>query len=82
MNFRASVFFGIRSEARGLRWISTNKALPEREALLWSGGRYRIGVLVRETGIDPAPAFMDASSDELLAWPSHWFELPPPPKQM
>ncbi len=65
-----------------MRWIPTSKALPEREALLWSGGRCRIGVLVSATRGDPAPVFMDSNSDELLAWPSHWFELPPPPQQM
>lgn len=63
-----------------MHWIPTAKALPQGEALLWSGGHYRIGVLVSAQAGDPSAAFMDSRSDELLAWPSHWCELPAPPQ--
>lgn len=62
-----------------MRWVSTDEALPHGEVLLWSGGRYRIGILIPSGTGDPNPAFMDSNSDELLAWPSHWCELPTPP---
>jgi len=64
-----------------MHWIPIAKVLPDGEALLWSAGRYRVGVLVAAPEGDPKPAFMDSSSDELLAWPSHWCELPAPPEQ-
>ena len=62
-----------------MHWIPTADALPDGEALLWSGGRFRIGILVEPLSGDPTPAFMDSSNDDLLAWPSHWCELPAPP---
>jgi hypothetical protein len=62
-------------------WISTDVELPRDQVIVWTESTMRIAILV---GPDPGagdsePAFMDAHSDELLSWPSHWHELPPKP---
>lgn len=58
-------------------WISTASDLPTGEALIWSGGRFAVGVLV--TRPDGTKLFMEKHSDCVLDWPSHWMKLPDPP---
>jgi hypothetical protein len=62
-------------------WISTDVQLPREEVLVWVDSKMRIAVFVgsRPGTADLEPFFMDARSDELLSWPSHWHALPPKP---
>lgn len=55
-------------------WISTRSSLPESEALIWSGSRFAIANLV--TRPDGTMLFMEAHTDCVLEWPSHWMRLP------
>jgi hypothetical protein len=53
--------------------------LPEEDVLIFAGGEYFIGVLVKgEPG--SAPAFMDVRSSDILPWPTRWMELPAAPE--
>jgi hypothetical protein len=64
-------------------WISTKDRLPRDEVVVWVESRMRIAIFVApgpDTS-DPEPFCMDARSDELLSWPSHWHELPPRPPE-
>jgi hypothetical protein len=62
-------------------WISTNVRLPREEVIVRVESRMRIAIFVAPgpDTADPEPFCMDARSDELLPWPSHWHELPPKP---
>lgn len=57
-------------------WTAVSERLPTEAALVFAEGAYYLAVVV-----DPAsdPAFMDLHSWDLVPWPSHWMELPPPP---
>ena len=58
-------------------WISTGSQLPGGDALVWSGGRYAVASQV--TRPDGTIFFMEAHSDCVLEWPTHWMPLPPLP---
>lgn len=58
-------------------WISTESALPGQEVLVWTGRRFAIAAPA--TRADGSRFFMDAHTDKMLAWPSHWMPLPNPP---
>ena len=62
-------------------WRKTTGAIPKGELLVWSGGRPVIAVLVagRDDGGEWRD-FMDARTDALIEWPTHWMRLPPPPE--
>lgn len=58
-------------------WISTKSALPVHEVLVWTGRRFAIAAPA--TRADGSKFFMDAHTDKMLDWPSHWMPLPAPP---
>ena len=58
-------------------WISTKSELPDREVLVWTGCRFAIAAPARRA--DGSEFFMDAHTDKILDWPSHWMPLPAPP---
>ena len=59
-----------------MKWIASSAGLPTGDALIFAGGAYYLAVLV--VGAGP-PGFMDLHTADLLPWPSHWMDLPPPP---
>jgi hypothetical protein len=62
-------------------WISTNVRLPTEEVIVWVESKMRIALFVGTGPHSAEPFCMDARSDELLPWPSHWHELPPKPPE-
>lgn len=58
-------------------WISMSSELPSGDALVWSGGRIAVASLT--TRPDGTAFFMEAHTDCMLEWPSHWMPLPGPP---
>ena len=59
-----------------MKWTAVTDALPADAALICADGIYYLAVLV---GTAADPAFMELHSSDLLPWPSHWMNLPPPP---
>ena len=65
----------------GAQWNLTDEILPAQDALIWAGGRYIVASFV--DGIRDGKkwqVFMDARTDDLLPWPTHWMSLPKPPE--
>ena len=62
-------------------WFPVEDAPPAGvPVLIWSGEAFAVAVLVQgEDAGGPWRVFMDARSDEILPWPSHWMRLPPAP---
>ncbi len=62
-------------------WIPVEQNPPVATPLLiWSNGACAVAVVVEGTDESgPWQVFMDARSDEILPWPSHWMQLPHPP---
>ena len=58
-------------------WISTASKQPSGDVLIWSGGRFAVAALVSRP--DGAQLFMEAHTDCVLEWPTHWMPLPEPP---
>lgn len=67
----------------GTGWIPVAQCPPVGlEVLIWSNGACAIAVCVDGANEDgPWRVFMDARSDEILPWPSHWMPLPPAPPE-
>lgn len=61
-----------------MTWIPVEHSLPSAEALILAEGVYYLAILVADPD-GGEPAFLDIHSSDLLPWPSHWMELPPPP---
>lgn len=59
-----------------MTWRAISEGLPADPALIFAEGVYYLAVLVEGDG---DPVFMDLHSWDLLPWPSHWTDLPPPP---
>jgi hypothetical protein len=62
-------------------WTKVSTDIPAEEILIWSGGRCVVAVLV--SGSDENgewKEFMDARTDDLLEWPTHWMPLPGAPE--
>lgn len=59
------------------QWKSTRAEVPSEAVLVWTGGAHRVAHPVRRP--DGTVLFMDAQSDCVLEWPSHWMPLPSPP---
>lgn len=63
-----------------MTWIASDSQLPEGEVLVVSRGRYHVAVLVASLKEgETAHQFMDARSDKVIDWPSHWMRLPEMP---
>lgn len=59
-----------------MTWTAVSEGLPTDAALIFAEGAYYLAVVV-DAATDPV--FMDLHSWDLVPWPSHWMELPPPP---
>lgn len=59
-----------------MKWTAVSEALPSGAALVYAEGALYVAVLV-DDGTDQA--FMELHTCDLLPWPSHWMDLPPPP---
>ena len=59
-----------------MQWKAVSEGLPRGPALILVDGACYVAVLV---GTAQEPAFMELHTSDLLPWPSHWTELPPPP---
>jgi hypothetical protein len=63
-----------------MHWMPLGEDLPEGQVLVWTGGRPVVAIAMPADAGSPKPTFLDARTDDILEWPSHWMPLPPPPE--
>ena len=66
-----------------MRWTpSKDRQVPSGEVLIYAEDCYYVAVLVEATADHRERTFVSADSSDLLPWPSHWMNLPPPPSKV
>jgi len=61
-----------------VHWISIADRLPAGPVLIYADGECHVAELVG-SGPGASLAFMDVHTCDILAWPSHWMEVPDAP---
>ena len=65
-----------------MKWQILAGEPPSGEVLVWSAGRAVVAEIVPADETSAQPLCVDPRTDDILAWPTHWMKLPPPPDSL